>query len=338
MASSVENFLKSDFFRNLFEEFCKKCVSEFRTEIEPKENLRVSPKNSEVVIVLNYGPKSHAIFGDFGDTNRSFKDDYLMKQNWIKSNRKLAFGFGWVVMQKDKLEDVKKALGDMNVVFREVERMDYEKEVRNSKSHSSEPLKELVEEKSKKKFKAVKNKWGNNEEPASGFVFIKLPVGNNNKNIAVAVGLQDPDADTTLRGLLSILPFNEELKKECKIKGWRYLTEKMIGTIFTQNQKLAEQLDKMRKCELDEGYYVMLCATCEHDKTNKQKCLSVPFKFRDEEQWGIYDGTGFDDLYEEFNDWLQNNGHEGWYIDDILETEKDITPAEARNPVIVPVI
>nr|QBK86653.1 MAG: uncharacterized protein LCMAC102_04490 [Marseillevirus LCMAC102] len=92
----------------------------------------------------------------------------------------------------------------------------------------------------------------------------------------------------------------------------------------------------MQKCE--DGYYVMLCTTCEHDKTNKQKCLSVPFKFRDEEQWDSYSDDGFDNLYEEFNEWLQDNGYEGWHADDSLETEEIITPAKAKNPVIVPVI
>ncbi len=255
MASSIENFLKSESFRNLFEEFFKKCVLSFqstsRYEIEPKENFSVSHKNSEVVIVLNYGPRSHAIFGDFGDTNRHFKDNYLVKQDWIKANSKLAFGFGWVIMQKYKLEDIKKALNDMNVVYREVERVDYEREVRNSKSLPSELPEELAEEdapkeETKKKFKAVKNKWGNIEEFDSGFIFMKLPVGSNNKNIAVAVGLQDSDADKNMKGLLSVLPFNEELEEECKIKGWRYLTEEMIKIVFTQNQKLAEKLDEMR--------------------------------------------------------------------------------------------
>ena len=52
---------------------------------------------SDVVLVLNYTDKSHALFGDFARTHASFKNDYLKLQSWLIFNQSLAFGAGWVV-------------------------------------------------------------------------------------------------------------------------------------------------------------------------------------------------------------------------------------------------
>src|SRR5690606_29758644 len=75
-------------------------------EGDEKENLKVKHDGQEVIVCLNYGPKSHALFGDFGKTHLKFKNDYLLKSKFIKVGRKLAFGFGWVIMDKSKISEV----------------------------------------------------------------------------------------------------------------------------------------------------------------------------------------------------------------------------------------
>ncbi len=98
---------------------------------ETRENLRVKCED-EVVIVLNYGPKSHAIFGDFAKKHVIFKDNYLKKTSWVKANNRLAFGFGWVVMNKSKLGELKKAFNRFNIEYRTIKKRDYENEIRTT--------------------------------------------------------------------------------------------------------------------------------------------------------------------------------------------------------------
>lgn len=77
---------------------------------------------SDVVLVLNYTDKSHALFGDFARTHASFKNDYLKLQSWLIFNQSLAFGAGWVVRDKTKAADLRKALKAAKISFREVEK------------------------------------------------------------------------------------------------------------------------------------------------------------------------------------------------------------------------
>lgn len=85
----------------------------------------------------------------------------------------------------------------------------------------------------------------------------------------------------------------------------------------------------------DEPYCVILCGDCRNDKTGKVKNLDAHFKFESEELYGIYEGDGFDMLLEGFNEWLHANGHKGWYIDDVVETYKTISPEDAIMPYVV---
>jgi len=267
-------------------------ISDTKDPGNSKDNLKRKFEDGEVVLVLNYGAKSHALFGDFNKTHTSFKDSFLKETSWIKPNGRLAFGFGWVVMQKARLDEVKQALSEYSIEYREVERKDYEKEIRSGQKSKAKSVSEAeegsedenteVKEKPKEapakkaappakkstkskgsessgssssrggRSKAKKNDWGNIEEPDSGFIFMMLPVGTKGKKVPVAVGWQDPDADEDQKGLASVLPFDEELEDECTQKKWRYLTEEMIETIRGSNPDLAGQLEDMRDRDLDE--------------------------------------------------------------------------------------
>nr|QBK87501.1 MAG: uncharacterized protein LCMAC201_04110 [Marseillevirus LCMAC201] len=75
---------------------------------------------------------------------------------------------------------------------------------------------------------------------------------------------------------------------------------------------------------------------CEHECSGKSKALSADFEFASEETYDIYEGDSYDDLGDKFNDWLQMNGFGGWYIDDVIECEKELTSDKAVNPVKIP--
>lgn len=107
-----------------------------------KEDLRVKHDGKEVIVCLNYGPKSHALFGDFGKTHEKFKESFLKSTKFIGSGPKLAFGFGWVVKDKSKLPEVLAALKKAKIPFREVEREEYENEVREKKGGKVEEVEE----------------------------------------------------------------------------------------------------------------------------------------------------------------------------------------------------
>ena len=91
---------------------------------------------SDVVLVLNYTDKSHALFGDFARTHASFKNDYLKLQSWLIFNQSLAFGAGWVVRDKTKAADLRKALKAAKIPFREVEKDVFVSELKKETNNS----------------------------------------------------------------------------------------------------------------------------------------------------------------------------------------------------------
>ena len=82
-------------------------------------------------------------------------------------------------------------------------------------------------------------------------------------------------------------------------------------------------------------YYALLIAECENGNTRETKALTAHFKFASEDQWTMYNDEQFDDLIEEFNDWLASNGYKNWYVNDSIETYCRLTDTEAVNPIIV---
>jgi hypothetical protein len=109
-----------------------------------------------ITVVLNYGGengKSHALYGDFKERYKTFKDEYLIKTKFISYNRSLAYGPGWI-MKKDLLEQTLQALKKANIPFRQVENSEYEEEFRSRSSKQvsdSKPKAKLPEKDSKGK-------------------------------------------------------------------------------------------------------------------------------------------------------------------------------------------
>ena len=79
-------------------------------------------------------------------------------------------------------------------------------------------------------------------------------------------------------------------------------------------------------------YYVLLMAECLNENTAEEKVIEVPFKFASKKLWEYHSDDYFDDIAEQFNEWLQNNGYRGWYMDDAIETVKSINSKDAISP------
>ena len=102
-----------------------------KTKIVPKpsqqnlkdlKDLKDLTKADKATIVLNYGPnaKSHALFGDFKIKHAKFRDEFLNPTSWIRFSR-LAFGPGWMLIERDRLGELKKSLKKFNVPWQEIE-------------------------------------------------------------------------------------------------------------------------------------------------------------------------------------------------------------------------
>lgn len=233
--------------------------------VESKSKTSIPSK--EIVVCLNYGKRSHVLFGDFRQY-ADFKDDFLKKQTYIKANGRLAFGFGWVIMDKTKLKEVVSALKKAKIPFRKIERVDYEKEVNGEETEDEPPSpKKNDDEKSpspkpspKKtttKLKTKKNDWGNREEDNTGFIFDLLPVGKDGKKSAVVIGWQNPSHPKDGNKYESIYPLDEECFATCKEKRWKYLTDEMVKTVKKHNKKLAGHLGNIltRDIESDDDEF-----------------------------------------------------------------------------------
>lgn len=72
---------------------------------------------------------------------------------------------------------------------------------------------------------------------------------------------------------------------------------------------------------MKEGYKFVLCAACTDD-VNKE-CISFVVLFANEEEYEIMADTGFDQLYSDLNDVLRKKKGSEWYIDDVLESERE---------------
>ena len=75
------------------------------------------------------------------------------------------------------------------------------------------------------------------------------------------------------------------------------------------------------------GYYISCqCQNDDGDEIN----VDIPVKFKDQDQYEILEGDGFDMLYEHFNKWLKTNGYDDYFVDDQPEQVKPI--AEDKFP------
>jgi hypothetical protein len=55
-------------------------------------------------------------------------------------------------------------------------------------------------------------------------------------------------------------------------------------------------------------FYVMLVSECVNENTGEEKAIEAHFKFASQELWEEHCDNTFDQLGEQFNEWLQKNG------------------------------
>jgi hypothetical protein len=128
----------------------------------------------EIVIVENYGPRSHAIFGDTEvnkATLESFNVGYKTAKGkegkkLISYNPRLAYGAGWVITNKEKLGDIEKGLKKAKVVFKKMTVDAYKKVINFDEADAKKEEKktEKKEEKDDKKAKKTKEETKNAEK------------------------------------------------------------------------------------------------------------------------------------------------------------------------------
>lgn len=93
---------------------------------------------------------------------------------------------------------------------------------------------------------AQENAWGNSEESETGIIFVKLPVGTGGREVPVAVGVQDTEAEEDTTGLASVLPLTEEMIATCDEQKWRYLTDEYMDILTEQEHEMAGELAAVR--------------------------------------------------------------------------------------------
>jgi hypothetical protein len=93
--------------------------------------------------------------------------------------------------------------------------------------------------------KAKKNQWGNFEDPETGVVFMQLPVGDSKDPfVPVAIGVQDPEADSEAEGVETVDKFDKKMVKECEKNHFRVLTKELAVKLKKKDSKLYNQVKR----------------------------------------------------------------------------------------------
>lgn len=214
----------------------------------------------DLTIITDYGPKSHAIFGV--DTivikDTIFQD--INKKNGKKLlgfTQGLAFGPGWTIMDKDKLDMITKAFDKAKLKYKVISRKDYEKSKKEETSDDEAPkktkIKNLAEKDGKKETKenkkekkgipTVTNAYGNEEDEEFGFVIMELPVGTRGLKKQVVIGSQDSEADAKKnKGIKSVVALTPDEIESAKDKGWSVLDEDALTNIKKKDVKLYDMV------------------------------------------------------------------------------------------------
>lgn len=104
-------------------------------EYQPTEKYPQDYSDGKVILVLNYGKMTHALFGDFGKRYVKFKDTFLMKDSTLVGyNANLRYGPGWTIKSKARYGEVTKALENAKIKFRVVEDGEFIKECQERKN------------------------------------------------------------------------------------------------------------------------------------------------------------------------------------------------------------
>jgi len=111
-----------------------------REIVESYKNQTTVTLPDGIVIVLNYSPKTHAIFGN----TKEIKDK-LMALNeggkkLVSYNAKLSFGAGWVIMDKTRLSEITEMLEENAIEYTQVEKSKFEAKVEKKPAPKSKAV------------------------------------------------------------------------------------------------------------------------------------------------------------------------------------------------------
>ncbi len=110
---------------------------------QPKSTNKKDVHVDEVTIIIDYGPNSHALFGDM-NKHPKFRDQFIKTTSWLSENERLAFGHGWVIRFKSKIGELKDALAKYGVKYRQTTKQAFEQEITNKRVMDS-PLYHMIE-------------------------------------------------------------------------------------------------------------------------------------------------------------------------------------------------
>lgn len=252
------------------EAFCSFTNSKYKKPPKGRLLPSISPPSTDdenkgkekPVIVIDYTAKVCALFGDFKKTYVDFKDNVLRKTPGIKGSRNKNLGVFWMIA-RGRMGEMESALRKAGIKYRKVRRAAYQKEFEGvsppAQSSSSENEDEKKDEKpqaassastpAKTKMTCIRNKWRNIEEKETGFIVVKLPIGEDGKKTIVCVGLQDEDECPDKKGLSSVVCLDDACVAECKKRGWKYFSKgregsKILGALMRDggNKPLAREL------------------------------------------------------------------------------------------------
>lgn len=189
-------------------------------------------ETKDVVLVLNYSEKSHAIFGDFVKTYGKFRENYLkLQKGKISFAKALYFGSGWVIV-KNAITDLKKNLKASKIEFREIEMEDFKKEMapQSSQGHTLQKDSHSEEEKVKPQSKveeicttkttSTTSKTKVKEEPPKKEVQVVL---SKKDTKPIATKVSKGDEPNIIKG-----PLKEEITKN----EWGNMAGEDTGLVF----------------------------------------------------------------------------------------------------------
>lgn len=213
-----------------------------------KEKKTLPFEDGKVTIVLNYSDKTHAVFGDTKPHRKNLMDLNRPKK-FLSFNPRLAYGPGWVIMDKSRVDDVVNCLTVAGLEISTIDRSEIDGvPVETAETDPSPPEDEQVvpepepepePEPIKKRRSSLKsasgsstddtiNDFGNCYDEKVKAVYCRLPIGVGGRNVKVVVGLQDFESEET--GLASVIPLDEKTKKLC--------TRYKMKTLATEIEKL----------------------------------------------------------------------------------------------------
>lgn len=140
LAKTVDKYLEGlldhlarEFEGRVTEEEIKKAARAFTGEVAKKKPAKADkpPLPETLTLILNYGPASHALIGE--STKALNEAGFFARMNegkpFLKFHPGLAFGPGWIIMDKTKLKLLEDALEADGYGYETIERAEYEKKV-----------------------------------------------------------------------------------------------------------------------------------------------------------------------------------------------------------------